>query len=165
MESFLAQINRLWTSLKWSPYDVSIEDIEVNQDSTWSPWANISVHSIALFDDLRDPLFMKKNCPKAFRWKPRRPEPMPSCGSDIIIRYAKGGIERTDVVASYSAIKEMAEQAEYDRDGVAHIKIKQKFSFGEATCRFKSSTITSALSMAMRTWGIYPGATSVGGIM
>ncbi|KAF9491538.1 hypothetical protein BDN71DRAFT_1452819 [Pleurotus eryngii] len=126
------RLERLWASV-----EVLFAGIEVNQDSTWSPGANVSLHVLNSFDNVRDPLFMEKNCPKAFQWKPSRPEPMPPRDWDFIIKYAKDGIEQTDVVASYSAIKEMAEQAEYDRDGVAHIKIKKKFSFGEATCRFK----------------------------
>ncbi|KAF4602871.1 hypothetical protein EYR38_003275 [Pleurotus pulmonarius] len=86
---------------------------------------------------MRDLLFLQEDCPKEFRWKPSQPEPMSSFGSDIVIKCVQGGRERTDVVARWSFLEELAKLAKYDKNGEAVIEFKRKFSFGEAFCRFR----------------------------
>ncbi|KAL4255487.1 hypothetical protein AB1N83_012559 [Pleurotus pulmonarius] len=76
--------------------------------------ATVSLHGV---NPKQNPLVLKRNCPKAFRWKPRRPTRMPSCGSDIVIKYAEGGLERTDIVTPYSVLEERARLATYDANG------------------------------------------------
>ncbi|KAF4607691.1 hypothetical protein EYR40_000026 [Pleurotus pulmonarius] len=117
---------------------VHIEVIQVKFDCSWSPGATASLHALDWSGNERERLFAARKCPKAFRWKPRRPKIRSLKDSDILIKYVKDGCERNDVVPPYSVIEEMIKRAEYDRDGEACVKIKHTFSFGAGTCWFKA---------------------------
>ncbi|KAF9491839.1 hypothetical protein BDN71DRAFT_1452272 [Pleurotus eryngii] len=118
-------------------YDVSIEAIQVEFDCSWRPGATVSLHGHNWWCNKQERLFVTKNCPKAFRWKPHRPKLLLLEG-DIVVKYTKDKCERNDVVMPpYDVVREMAERAEYDRDGEACISTEHTFSFGAATCWFR----------------------------
>ncbi|KAF7426759.1 hypothetical protein PC9H_009128 [Pleurotus ostreatus] len=109
-------------------YKSYIEGIEIRFDCSWSPESAVSFHAVRK-NSTR--LFSKKNCPKAFRWTLRQRKQI---WDDIVIQCAKDGRERSDVVATWDIIADMATQAKYDRQGEAHIAIKHMFAFGTSTC-------------------------------
>ncbi|KDQ23026.1 hypothetical protein PLEOSDRAFT_162946 [Pleurotus ostreatus PC15] len=87
---------------------------------------------------------IKEKCPQALHWKLRRPR---TIIGDIIIEYANDRYERNDVLVPWDDITEMAEQAEYDRQGQAHIDFKNTFSFGTSTSWFEKQIYLSSWSM------------------
>ncbi|KAF9491673.1 hypothetical protein BDN71DRAFT_1452541 [Pleurotus eryngii] len=112
-------------------YFFYLEAIQVNFDCSWSR-LTVSFHQV--WYEGMERMFTKKWCPKGFRWRPHQPR---GILRDIITGYANDGCERNDIVATLKVITEMAERAEYDRRGHAHIEIKCTFSFGASTSSFK----------------------------